>query len=140
MPPDTQLSCPASCDPSSSVRLANAAQEGPWSAPSVLAYCQIIDSISAGLRVCASRRKWRATCTMDERSSASPPGAGEADRSSATSFTGRLAGEVRSAGEFGTKESPVTTPPAPRVSSAVACCHCGLAAGGNDHTSMLVAG
>ena len=40
------------------------------------------------------------------------------------------AGEVRSAGALGTKENPVTTPPAPSVISAVACCHCGLDAGG----------
>ena len=131
MPPDTQLSSPAICDPSSRVRLAKAAHEGPWFAPSVLAYCQIIASISAGLRVSARRRKWRAICTMAARSIASLPGAGPFACSSASSLTGgRLAGEVRSAGAFGTKENPVTTPPAPSVISAVACCHCGLDAGG----------
>ncbi len=128
------------CDPSSSIRLAKAAHEGPWSAPSVLACRQISASISAGLRVSARRRKWRAVCTMAARSIPSLPGAGAAVRSRATSLIGRLAGDVRSAGAFGTKESPVTTPPAPRVISAVACCHCGLAAGDNVNTSMPVTG
>ncbi len=76
VPPVTQLSSPAMCDPSSRVRLAKAAHEGPWLAPSVLAYCQIIASISAGLRVCARFMKWRAMCTMAARSIASVPSAG----------------------------------------------------------------
>ena len=48
-----------------------------------------------------------------------------------------LAGEETSADAFGTKDRPVTTPPAPRLTSAVACCHQGLLAEGNKPTSFL---
>src|SRR5215472_9934366 len=131
MPPVTQLSTPAMWDPSSRVRLAKAPHDGPWLAPSVLAYCQIIASISAGLRVWARRWKWRAMCTMAARSMPSLPGAGVFARSRASSVTGGMpAGEVRSAAAFGTKEIPVAMLPAPMVISAVACCQCGLGEGG----------
>ena len=55
-PPETQLWCPTTCAPSSRVRLANAAHDWPWSAPSMLSCCQIIASISAGVLVWAIRR------------------------------------------------------------------------------------
>ena len=52
----TQLCWPAALAPSASVRLAKAAQDGPWPAPSVLAARQISASISAGDLVRAIRR------------------------------------------------------------------------------------
>src|SRR5262249_24305496 len=100
----------------------------------------MIASISAGLFRSAIRRKCWATWTIADRSKASSLGAGWADFSSAISANGRVAGDVRSAGEPGTKESPVTTPHAPRLTSAVACCHRGLGAGRNWYTSYGWAG
>ena len=59
------------------------------------------------------------------------PRAGAFACSRASNVTGgMLAGVVRSAAAFGTKASPVAMLPAPTVISAVACCHCGLGAGG----------
>ena len=54
--PVTQLCWPTTCAASSSVRLANAAQDSPWSTPSMLSCCQMIASISAGVLPCAIRR------------------------------------------------------------------------------------
>ena len=56
VPPVTQLCCPVDWAPSASVRLAKAAHDSPWSAPSTLSTPQIIASISAGLFDCAMRR------------------------------------------------------------------------------------
>ena len=52
----TQLCWPAALAPSASVRLAKAAHDCPWSAPSTLLACQISDSISVGVLVRASSR------------------------------------------------------------------------------------
>src|SRR5215471_580506 len=60
---------------------------------------------------------------MAERRLASPAGAVVADFSSAMRRIGMLAGAVRSAGALGTKENPVMVPLAPRLTSAVTCCH-----------------
>src|SRR5215510_15089681 len=118
VPPVAQLRWPVTWEPSSRVRLANAAQDGPWSAPSTLACCQ--------------------TLTIADRSRASSLGVAWADFSSAIKVIGRPAGEIRSAREPGTNDRPVTTPPALRLTSAVACCHRGLAAGRNWYTSLRV--
>ena len=48
-----------------------------------------------------------------------------------------LAGELKSAAAFGTKENPVIAPPALRLTSAVICCHRGRPAEGNDLTSSV---
>ena len=56
VPPVTQLRSPVVWAASSRVRLANAAQEGPWSAPSLLTSPQISASIWAGVLVLASLR------------------------------------------------------------------------------------
>ena len=48
-PPDTQLCWPTACAASSRVRLANAAQDAPWSTPSTLSLAQISASIWAGV-------------------------------------------------------------------------------------------
>src|SRR6266516_847130 len=56
-----------------------------------------------------------------------------AECSRAIRWMGRLAGDVSSAADWGTKESPVIAPPAPRLTSAVACCHQGLVADGTAH-------
>ena len=56
VPPVTQLCWPTTWAASSSVRLANAAQDWPWSAPSMLSCCQMIASISAGVLLSAIRR------------------------------------------------------------------------------------
>ena len=48
-----------------------------------------------------------------------------------------LAGELKSAAAFGTKENPVIAPPALRLTSAVICCHRGRPAEGNDFTSSV---
>src|SRR5215831_6503123 len=63
---------------------------------------------------------------MAERSIVSSAGAAVADRSSAMSRIGMLDGEVRSAGELGTKENPEIVPLALRLTSAVTCCQRGL--------------
>ena len=55
-PPVTQLCWPVACAPDSRVRLANAAQDSPWSAPSVLSFCQISASMADGDRLCARPR------------------------------------------------------------------------------------
>jgi hypothetical protein len=55
-PPLTQERWPTACAASSRVRLANAAQEGPWSASFRLVLSQISASIWAGVRVLASCR------------------------------------------------------------------------------------
>src|SRR5215831_14864862 len=67
---------------------------------------------------------------MADRSFASSACAGWADFSSAIRPTGMLEGDVRSAAGRGTKEKPVIAPPAPRLTSAVACCHQGRPADG----------
>ena len=59
------------------------------------------------------------------------------DWRSATRFSGMLAGELKSAAAFGTKENPVIAPPALRLTSAVICCHRGRPAEGNDFTSSV---
>src|SRR5262249_31589625 len=138
VPPVAQLRWPVTWEPSSRVRLANEAQDGPWSAPSTLACCQMTASISAGVFRSAIRRKCRATLTIADRSRASSLGVAWADFSSASKVIGRPAGEIRSAGEPGTNERPVTTPPALRLTSAVACCHRGLAAGRHWYTPLRV--
>ena len=56
VPPVTQLCWPTTCAASSSVRLANAAQDSPWSTPFTLSCCQMIASISAGVLPWAMRR------------------------------------------------------------------------------------
>src|ERR1700733_14199766 len=66
---------------------------------------------------------------MAERSAESPEAAGLTDRSSAISRTGMLVGDIRSVGEWGTKENPVTVPLALRLTSAVTFCQLGLLAG-----------
>src|SRR4249919_378872 len=43
--------------------------------------------------------------------------------SRAIRLIGRLAGDVSSAADCGTNDSPVMAPPAPRLTNAVACCH-----------------
>src|SRR5215475_6491374 len=95
----------------------------------------MIASISDGLLRSAMRRKCRATLTIADRTAASSLGAELADFSRAIRANGRVAGDVTSAGDPGTNESPVTAPPAPRLTSAVACCHRGLGAGRNCYTS-----
>ena len=65
---------------------------------------------------------------MAERSAESPEAAGLTDRCRAISRTGMLVGDIRSAGEWGTKENPVTVPLALRLTSAVTCCQLGLLA------------
>src|SRR5689334_5568426 len=67
---------------------------------------------------------------MADRSAPSSATAGRADCSRAMRCTGRLVGDAMSAAGLGTKENPVTAPPAPRLTSAVACCHQGLLAEG----------
>ena len=52
----TQLRSPVVWAASSRVRLANAAQEGPWSVPSLLTLPQISASTWAGVLVFASLR------------------------------------------------------------------------------------
>ena len=96
-------------------------------------------SISAGLFRSARRRKCLATWTIADRSMAWSLGADWADFSRAINATGRVAGDVRSAGDPGTNDTPVTAPPAPRLTSAVACCHRGLGAGRNCYTSLRIA-
>jgi hypothetical protein len=56
VPPVTQLCWPVACAPDSSVRLANAAHDSPWSMPSMLSFCQISASIADGERFCARLR------------------------------------------------------------------------------------
>jgi hypothetical protein len=56
VPPVTQLRSPVVWAASSRVRLANAAQVGPWSVPSLLTSPQISASICAGVLVCESLR------------------------------------------------------------------------------------
>jgi len=48
-----------------------------------------------------------------------------------------LVGDMRSAGELGTKENPVTVPLAPRLTTAVTCCHRGLLAESTGYTFLL---
>jgi len=54
----------------------------------------------------------------------------ECTHAAASLADGMLEGDVRSAAGRGTKEKPVIAPPAPRLTSAVACCHQGLPADG----------
>src|SRR5262249_56169451 len=63
VPPVAQLLWPVTWEPSSRVRLANAAQDGPWSAPSTLACCQMTASISAGVFRSALLSNYRPTLT-----------------------------------------------------------------------------
>ena len=56
VPPVTQLCRPAAFAPDSSVRLANAAHDSPWSAPPALSFCQISASMADGDRLCARFR------------------------------------------------------------------------------------
>jgi hypothetical protein len=52
---------------------------------------------------------------------------------------GMLVGDVRSADAAGTKENPVIVPLAPRLTSAVTCCHSGLLAEITGSPPFLVA-
>src|SRR5258707_2356702 len=66
---------------------------------------------------------------MAERSITSSEAAGWADFCRAIKRMGMLVGVARSAAAPGTNENPVMAPPELRLTSAVICCHRGLATG-----------
>ena len=72
---------------------------------------------------------------MAVRSVASLAGACRTECCRASKLTGRLVGDEKSTAALGTNEKPVMAPPALRLTSAVACCHHGVLAGGNVFTS-----
>jgi hypothetical protein len=49
-----------------------------------------------------------------------------------------LVGDIKSAGELGTNENPVTAPLAPRLTTAVTCCHRGLLAESTGFAFLLM--